>query len=124
VQSSQAAYSILICRNDWILQHPDIVKRFLRSLTQAEEFIVQHPAEAKAILQKRNGYDDERIAQVWIENEFSLSLDQSLIVALEDEARWAISNNLIAEKQVPNFNDYIYENALRAIKPEAVNIIH
>jgi hypothetical protein len=34
-----------------------------------------------------------------------------------------IKNNLTAQKEVPLFNNYIYEDALKAIKPEAVNII-
>ena len=123
VQSNQAAYSILVCRNDWIVQHPDIVKRFLKSLTQAEGFIAAHPAEARAILQKRYGYDNQHLDKVWNENQFSLSLDQSLIVALEDEARWTISNNLTNQNHIPNFVDYIYTDALNAIHPEAVNII-
>lgn len=123
VQSSQAIYSVLICRNDWIKQHPDLVRRVLNSLAEAEGYIVLHPAEAKAILQKRYYYDDEHVARVWPEHQFSLSLDQSLILAMEDEARWMIKNNLTTEKQVPNFLDYINEDGLKAIKPEAVNII-
>jgi hypothetical protein len=42
---------------------------------------------------------------------------------MEDEARWMIKNKLTKEKNVPNFLDYIYEDALKAVKPEAVNII-
>jgi hypothetical protein len=34
-----------------------------------------------------------------------------------------IKNKLTKEKTVPNFLDYIYEDALQALKPEAVNII-
>lgn len=56
-------------------------------------------------------------------HEYTLSLDQSLIVAMEDQARWMISNNLTKESTVPNFMDYIYEDALKKIKPRAVNII-
>jgi ABC-type nitrate/sulfonate/bicarbonate transport system substrate-binding protein len=123
VQSSQAAYSVLICRNDWIQQHPDLLKRFVNSLDQAEKFILQHPTEAKANLQKYYNYSDEYIARIWPQNQFGLSLDQSLIAAMEDEARWMIKNNLVTEKEIPFFNDYIYEDALKAIKPEAVNII-
>jgi ABC-type nitrate/sulfonate/bicarbonate transport system substrate-binding protein len=123
VQSNQAAYSILICRNDWIKQHKDVVKRFLTSLAQAEAFIAEHPAEAKAILQKRYGYDDEHIARVWAENQFSLSLEQSLVFALEDEARWTLSNNPTKVNKIPDFGNYIYIDGLKAVKPEAVNII-
>jgi hypothetical protein len=32
-------------------------------------------------------------------------------------------HNLTTEKQVPDFVNYIYLNGLKAIKPEAVNII-
>jgi hypothetical protein len=31
--------------------------------------------------------------------------------------------HLTTAKQVPNFDNYIYENALKAIKPEAVKIV-
>ena len=53
----------------------------------------------------------------------SFSLDQSLITAMEDEARWMIKNNLTTEKQVPDFLNYIYVDGLKAVKPGAVNII-
>jgi hypothetical protein len=42
---------------------------------------------------------------------------------MEDEARMMIKNNLTTERQVPNFADYIYEDALKGIRSEAVNII-
>ena len=53
---------------------------------------------------------------VWSQNQYSLSLDQSLIVAMEDEARWMISNGLTTEKQVPDFLNYIYEDGLKSDK--------
>lgn len=59
----------------------------------------------------------------WQVHQFSLSLDQSLITAMEDEARWMIKNNLTSEKQVPDFMNYVYVDGLKAVKPEAVNII-
>jgi NitT/TauT family transport system substrate-binding protein len=42
---------------------------------------------------------------------------------MEDEARWMIKNNLTTEKTVPDFLKYIYIDGLKAVKPEAVNII-
>ncbi|MGZ6231558.1 MAG: ABC transporter substrate-binding protein [Syntrophales bacterium] len=123
VHSGQAMYGVLVCRNDWIKQNPELVKGVLNSLGQAEEYVVQHPTEAKAILQKRYQYDDAYVARVWPEHQFSLSLDQSLILAMEDEARWMIKNNLTREKQIPDFTKYIYLDGLKAIKPEAMSII-
>jgi len=122
-QSSQALYAILVGKNDWITEHPGVVDRLLSALARAEDYLVKHPNEARAIVQKRLNYDDATIASIWPDNQFSLTLDQSLVLALEDEARWMMSNNLTAEKSVPNFLDYMYEDALKAIMPKAVSII-
>ena len=122
-QSGQVSFWSVASTPGWIKQHPDLVSRFLRSLAQTEEYIIQNPAEAKAILQKRLKLDDTYIATVWSQNQFSLSLDQALILAMEDEARWMIKNNLTSEKQIPDFVNYIYLDGLKAVKPEAVKII-
>jgi len=63
------------------------------------------------------------MAAIWPEHQFSLTLDQGLVAAMEDEARWLIANDLTVEKQVPDFLDYIYVEGLEAVKPDAVNII-
>jgi NitT/TauT family transport system substrate-binding protein len=60
---------------------------------------------------------------VWKQNQFSLSLDQSLILAMQDESRWLISNNLTNATSIPNFQNYIYIGGLNSVKPQSVNII-
>ena len=122
-QSGQVSFWSVASTPGWIKQHPDLVNRFLRSLAPAEGYIIQHPVEAKKILQKRLKLDDTYIATVWSQNQFSLSLDQSLILAMEDEARWMIKNNLTTEKHIPDFTNYIYIDGLKALKPEVVKII-
>jgi NitT/TauT family transport system substrate-binding protein len=123
IQSGQPGYGAITCRNDWIKAHPEIVHQFLKSLAQAEDYLTRNPGAAKAIVRKRLNYDDGFTETIWSENQFSLSLDQSLVTAMEDEARWMIKNKLTTEKQVPDFLNYIYEDGLKKIKPEAVNII-
>jgi NitT/TauT family transport system substrate-binding protein len=92
-------------------------------LFQAESYLASHQSEAKAIVRKRMNFDDAYLEMIWQRYQFSLSLDQSLILAMEDEARWMIKNNLTTEKQVPDFLNSIYIDGLKAVKPEAVNII-
>ncbi len=122
-QSSQAVYGVLVCGGEWARQHTDTVRRFLKSLQEAEDYLVRHADEAKAIVRKRLNYDDSYIASVWPQHQFTLSLDQTLIVAMKDEAQWMISSNLTSEKTLPDFMNYIYFDGLKAIKPEAVSII-
>lgn len=123
VQSNQQMYSLMISSDDWIAKHPELITRFLHSLLQAEEFVQDHPTEAKAIVKKQMNFSDEYMETVWKQNQYSLSLDQSLIVAMEDEARWMIKNNLTNENNVPDFLDYVYVEGLESLKPEAVNIV-
>jgi NitT/TauT family transport system substrate-binding protein len=122
-QSSQLLYWTIVGTEPWLEKHDHMVKKLLISLIQAEKYLISHPGEAKAIVQRRLKYDDAYMADIWPEQQIALSLDQSLILAMEDEARWMIKNGLTAEKQVPDFLNYIYADGLKAEKPEAVNII-
>jgi len=123
VQSSQPLYTQAIATDEWITKNPELVTRFLKSLLQAEEFAVNHPAEAKAIVKKQMNFTDAYMETVWGQNQFSLSLEQSMILAMEDEARWLIRENLTNATVIPNFLSYIYLDGLDSVKPEAVNII-
>ncbi len=122
-QSSQDSYWVMSCQGDWVVNHAEEINRLLKSLKGAEEYALTYPTEAKAIVQKRLNYTDAYIATVWPKSQFSLTLDQSLILAMEDEGRWMITNNLTVEKRIPDFRDYIYTKGLEEVKPESVNII-
>ena len=123
VQSGQAGFGVMVGRNDWLSRRQEVVKQYLRSLVRAQDYLVHNPGSAKDILRKRVDYDDAFLETFWSENQFGLTLDQALITAMEDEARWMIANRLTRESEVPDFLDYINEKGLKAIKPEAVNII-
>ena len=122
-QSSQPLYAQAMASNAFIASHPDLVERFIKALAQAEDYVASHPAGAKAIIQERLDLSAAYMDTAWAQNRYTLSLDESLIVAMEDEARWLIKNNLTTEKTLPNFLDFIYENALKQVKPDAVRII-
>jgi len=123
VQSGQLTYWNAICSNDWVVQHPELIKRFLKSLDQAAVYAINHPAEAKTIVKERLRVDDAYIDTVWPGTHFSLSIDQAFVTAMEDESRWMIKNNLTAERTIPDYRDYLYLKGLDEVKPQSVNII-
>jgi len=123
VQSGQPVFGVIAGSNDWIANHSEAIVRFWKSLAQAEEFLIRHPDDAKAIVQKRLNYDDAYMETVWPRYTFTTLLDQSLILSMEDEVRWMISNNLTTEKKMPNFLDYINAEGLKAANPGAVRIV-
>lgn len=122
VQNGQKGYWLLACRSGWATNHPEEINRLLKSIAQAEEYTINHPTEAKAIIQKRLNYTDGYMAEIWSQHQYSLSLDQSLLLTMNDEGRWLMANNLTTEKTMPYFRDYIYTKGLMEVNPEAVNI--
>lgn len=121
-QNNRYTYEIVIGNNDWIMKKPRLVSSFLKSLAMANDYVVTHPDDAEAILQKRMNYSDEDTDMAWDNNHFTLSLDQSLLVAMNDEGTWMIANNLTAEKTLPDFSNFIDTTDLEKIKPESVDI--
>jgi NitT/TauT family transport system substrate-binding protein len=103
--------------------NPETLKRFLKAIEKGEEFIQKNKEEAINIVSQRLKLDKELVVSIWDDFEFQLILDQAIIITLEDEARWAIDNNLTDATEVPNYLDYIYFDALEEIKPKAVTII-
>ncbi len=122
-QSGQLGYEVISARDDWIDGHPETITRLLRSLIQAEEFYISHPNESMAIVQKRLNYTDAYMAAIPSQHQYSLTLDQSLITAMEDEGRWMINNNLTSENAILDYRDYIYMKGLAEVKPASMNII-
>jgi NitT/TauT family transport system substrate-binding protein len=120
--SGQPVFGVLLARNDWIAGNPGTVERFVKSLDMAAENTSTHPAEARAIVQKRLNLSDAYLDSRWPDNQFSLSLDQSLVLATEDEARWMIANNLTGVRAVPDFGKYVYPDALATVRPGSVDI--
>lgn len=122
-QSGQQAFWLLVAQDTWMADHSETLNKFLTSLLQAQEYAATHPAEAQAIVQKRMGTSNFYIKSIWPQNSFALSLDQSLLLAMEDETRWMMSNNLTNQTDMPNYLDYVETQSLRAVQPRAMNII-
>ena len=68
--------------------------------------------------------DESEINRIWGSTVFKVTLHPSLLISLEDQARWAIRSKVIKAKAVPNFLNYIYFDGLAAVEPAAVTIAH
>lgn len=113
---------LLISNEEAIKSKPAAIERFLAALVQAEEFIKANPQESKKIIAKQFSLDNDYLDQTWPKSTFALSLSQSLLIAMEEEARWVIANKLTDKTIVPNYTDFTYKDALRNVKLEAVTL--
>jgi ABC-type nitrate/sulfonate/bicarbonate transport system substrate-binding protein len=109
--------------NEFAQANPETLVSFISAVDKATTFIVNNKDESQSIVSERLGLDKEVMTILWDEFVYEISLTQTLILTLEDEARWAIKNNLTEKTEIPNYLDYIYFDALREVKPEAISII-
>lgn len=110
----------LVARQDFVQRRPETVKRLLRAVVKAENFVAQHPEEAQEILATATQIDKELVRAVWSAFNYRVVLNQSLIITLEDETRWAMKNKQTKQTEMPDYRDFIHVDSLRAVKPDAV----
>ena len=113
----------VVATQEFIRKNPDKVKKMLRALVKAEKMARENPAAAQKLVAQFTGIAPGIVAESWAICNFDLTLNQALILVLEDESQWAIENGLTRARQVPNYLDYIYFDGLKAVKPEAVRIL-
>ena len=123
-QEDQISFNEVLCPHTWATAHPDLIVRFLKALIQAESFSLNHKSEAMTIVAGKLNYTSTYMATVWPDYQFTVTLDQSLLLAMQDESRWLLNNNLTNATSVPNFLNYVYLDGLEAVDPNAVTIIH
>jgi len=123
-QIGNKSYWLLVSRQDVINEKSEIINRLLTALLEADTYIEFSPIESKDILSRYTNPTFAYLEKAFSEYTFSTLLSQDMIVALENTTRWAIKNKLTDQTKIPNYLNNIYFDALEAVKPEAVNIIH
>jgi ABC-type nitrate/sulfonate/bicarbonate transport system substrate-binding protein len=123
-QSGQDYYMVLLAKEGFLKKQPKTMEQFLAALLEAEEFMAKYPDRAQTILRNILKMDAERFAEERSRAHFQLQLTQDLIVLMEREAKWAIRNKLVDAREMPNYLDFFYFQALEKVKPETVSIVH
>ncbi len=112
----------LASKQDFVTKNPEIIKQLIRAVVKAQEFVKNHPKEAQEIMARVTNKTPELIKEVWNSFSFNVTLDQTILITLEDEARWAIKNKLTDKTKVPDFKKFIYADALKSVSPSAYKL--
>jgi sulfonate transport system substrate-binding protein len=102
---------------------PDAVVKILRGLIQAEDYVRANPADAQKIVAERLGVATAIVAAGWPRRSPRVLLDQSLLLRLEAQARWAIRNKLVNSNGVPNYLNVIHLRGLDVVRPRAITVV-
>lgn len=113
----------MVAKQEFIRNNPEKIKKLLRALLRSEGFVRENPEKAEKIVADFSRMDMALVRRILAGAKFQVALDQSLVLAMEDESRWAIKEGLTRKAKVPNYLDYIYFDGLKSVKPEAVRIL-
>lgn len=115
---------ILVSSHELVEKQPQVARALLAALLDAEHFVVTQPREAMKMIATDLGTTEGEINKIWPTLKFSLRLDQSLLLLLESESRWAIRHGYTMSKSVPDFMEYIEVASLKELAPNTVTLIH
>ncbi len=114
----------LVTSRDLLATRPEVAKKLLRALIAAQSYVEENPDQSIEVTARHTGIAAIDIAARWPEYRFQVQLPQSLIVALEDEVRWANSRRNASSPSIPspNFLNYMRSAPLHSVQPDAVRM--
>jgi NitT/TauT family transport system substrate-binding protein len=104
-------------------KQPELVEKVLRAVIRAERFIRAHPVETQRMAVQSTGLNAATVNRLWGGYRFEVRLDQSLMISLEDTARWVIRTGQIEAAATPDFSQNVFADRLAAIDRGAVRMI-
>jgi NitT/TauT family transport system substrate-binding protein len=115
IQGNQNISAVVFTTKAFIDQNPEVIKKYLQSLLDAEKYYQTHVPETKELVIQKFKFDKDYIEYSWPKLTHHITLNQELILGMEDEARWTIENKLTDKTTVPNYLEYIYFDGLSRV---------
>ena len=115
---------ILVGKPSYIDSHPQEVRRVLSALVAASQAVQSHPDQVRHALGEVLKIDDVTMAQMFNPQDYTVSLDQAMLLALDDQSRWAMQKRLVATRPMPNYLAFMKYQYLESVLPSAVTIVH
>jgi len=115
---------VIVGRSDFLAAQPTAIQKLLRALLKAEALVRDDPALALSLVAGQLKLPPDTLNPVWDGLAIRVDLRQSQLVTLEDEARWAMARGYATPGPVPNFLPRLYLDALLALAPDRVTVVH
>lgn len=88
---------------------------FLRALVKGQSFIREHPDEAQKIVADHTGIPFDTLKTIWVDYEFPVELEDSLLGYLERQASWALDSGRV-QGSVPSYKKHINKQILEKVE--------
>ncbi|MBL8186504.1 MAG: ABC transporter substrate-binding protein [Acidobacteria bacterium] len=114
---------VITVRQAMLDQNRATVDGLIRAMVKAQQFINDNPDQAKEIVIKYTKLDRDVVDGIWKNFVFAAALNQRLLDYQNQQAAWAKEKGTVpANATVPDFRQAIFADALKGVKPEAVQL--
>ena len=114
---------LLVGRKGWLEENSKTVKAYMASLVDAETYFLKQPKKLKGYLKMIFGYGELYSREAVKNISPQITLSDRLVISLEEETEWAISQGIFHLESVPNFLNYLYTQPLKEVQPAAVTVV-
>ncbi len=115
---------LIVARAEYVERHVAELARVLAALDQATSYIHQHPDLARGVIARSIGIESHALMPAFEPGDFQIGMDQSLLLALSHQTRWAVSKGLAAPASAPDYSVLLQPAALRTVLPHAVRVVY
>ncbi|MCG2586180.1 ABC transporter substrate-binding protein [Massilia sp. TS11] len=98
------------------------LRLLLQALRDANEAIRAEPDQAQAQIAQSNGLDPAALGPAFQPGDYVLSMQPSLLTALQDQADWARARGLVPERPRPDFRASLDPRLLASVAPAAASL--
>lgn len=113
---------LLVTTDKRLQQRPTVMRAVLSALLEAEANMPSKQETAE-IVARYLGTGQEQSNADFLHFIARIELGQSLLLMLEEQARWGIDNRLV-HGEAPNFLDILVPGPLEQLAPERITLIH
>lgn len=115
---------ILAGKPSYIDSHPQEIRRILKALIAANRSIQLDPGKARVAVSDAVNVDMAILDKIFNPDDYVISLDQAMLIALDDQTRWAMRTGVTKTKPMPNYANAIKYQNLEAVSPTSVTFVH
>jgi NitT/TauT family transport system substrate-binding protein len=112
----------LVARRAWIAAHPVALRRLLRAVARADDFLIEQPDQSSRIIAEATGVEPAALRETLKSLSLRLRLPQGVFAMLEDQSRWAMAEGLVPTGELPDLRPAVHADALGDVRPGAVSV--
>lgn len=116
----------LVGRQTFTSSYPGVMEKILLALSKGAKYVDENPQPAKQMTAESLHIDRQRVEELWPGMRQNISLQQSLLTSIEEEANWFYSSGQVKTQgnpvPVPDFWNRIDPAPLSRVVPGSVGL--